>query len=232
MSSIDIGYIFRFKEGEKRFKFLFNSETFELQSNKPATKPEWIRLDFHQCPHCPLKPEETAHCPLAAALSGIIASFSNINSFDEVTVHAITAQRSISAKTTVQKGVSSMIGLLTPASGCPHTAFFRPMARFHLPFSTEEETIYRSTSMYMLAQLFRIMDGKELDIGLEGLKKIYEDMHTLNSAFADRLRAGTKKDSSVNAVIILDIFTKSVKAVIDEKLEEIRYIFAPYLQNR
>ena len=231
MSSIAISYIFRFKEGEKRFKFLFNSETFELQSGNPATKPEWTRLDFHQCPHCSLKPEENAQCPLAAALSDIITSFSNITSFDEVIVHAITSQRSISAKTTAQKGVSSLIGLLTPASGCPHTIFFRPMARFHLPFSTEEETIYRSTSMYMLAQLFKAMDGKELDIGLEGLKKIYEDMHTLNCAFADRLRAGTKKDSSVNAMIILDIFTKSLKAVIDEKLEEIRYIFTPYLQN-
>lgn len=231
MNTIDIKYIFRLQEGEKRFEFSFSADTFELQGKGGAEKESWTSLAFNQCPHCPLKAGETAECPLALTLSGIIRSFRNVNSFEEVQVRVITPQRSLSAKTTAQKGVSSLIGLLTPASGCPHTIFFRPMARFHLPFATEEETIYRATSMYILAQLFRIREGKKPDYALEGLKKIYKDMHTLNSAFADRLRAGAEKDSTVNALIILDLFTKSIPDVINEKLEEIQYLFAPYLQD-
>jgi hypothetical protein len=30
----------------------------------------------------------------------------------------------------------------------------KPMARFHLPLASEEETIYRATTMYLLAQYF------------------------------------------------------------------------------
>jgi hypothetical protein len=39
-------------------------------------------------------------------------------------------------------------------SGCRYTAYFKPMARFHLPFANEEETAYRAISMYLLSQRF------------------------------------------------------------------------------
>ena len=56
-------------------------------------------------------------------------------------------------------------------SGCPHMDFFKPMARFHLPLANAEETVYRATSMYLLAQYFLQREGKEADMELEGLKK-------------------------------------------------------------
>ena len=50
----------------------------------------------------------------------------------------------------------------------------------------------------------------------------------LNKAVAERLRAATETDSSVNAIILLDVFAQALPFVIEESLEEIRYLFAPF----
>ena len=43
------------------------------------------------------------------------------------------------------------------------------MARFHLPLASSAETIYRSVSMYFMAQYFLAKEGKEPDLELEGI---------------------------------------------------------------
>jgi hypothetical protein len=123
------------------------------------------------------------------------------------------------------------MGLVMATSGCPHMAFFKPMARFHLPFSSSEETIYRATSMYLLAQYFLKKQGKHADLDLAGLREIYKNIEIVNVAVAKRLRAATEADSAVNAIILLDIYTKAVPVIIEESLEEIRYLFAPYFKK-
>jgi len=84
------------------------------------------------------------------------------------------------------------------------------MARFHLPFADVDETLYRATSMYLLAQYFRQQEGKAGDFELEGLKHIYDNIQLVNAAVADRLRAATKTDATVNAIIILDTFAQAI----------------------
>ena len=106
------------------------------------------------------------------------------------------------------------------------------MARFHLPLASNEETVYRATSMYLLAQYFLRKEGVRTDLELDGLMRIYEEMQIINVAIAERLRAATTTDSSVNAIVVLDVYAKTVGMVIEGSLERIRYIFAPYFQNR
>ncbi|RMF19771.1 MAG: hypothetical protein D6758_01175 [Gammaproteobacteria bacterium] len=110
-------------------------------------------------------------------------------------------------------------------------AFFKPMARFHLPFSDEEETIYRAASMYLLAQYFRAQEGLEAELDLEGLRKAYQAIHIMNMDFSERLRAIAKGDSAVNAVVLLDLFTKTMPWAIDDKLSEIRFLFEGFLKD-
>ena len=124
------------------------------------------------------------------------------------------------------------MGIVIATSGCPHTVFLKPMARFHLPFATEEETLYRATSMYLLAQYFLQREGKKGDFELQGLREIYDNIQLVNTAIAKRLRAACKTDASVNAIICLDMYAKAIPYVIEESLEEIRYLFTPYLTDR
>lgn len=83
--------------------------------------------------------------------------------------------------------------------------------------------------MYMLAQYFLEKKGKTVDIELQGLRQIYINIHLVNSTIVSRLRVASKTDSSINSIIMLDMFAKAMPYVIEEHLDEIRYLFAPYL---
>jgi hypothetical protein len=109
--------------------------------------------------------------------------------------------------------------------------FFKPMARFHLPLASEDETVYRAAANYLLAQYFLCNQGKKPDFELKGLKTIYQNMQIINTTIAQRLRAATETDSSVNAIILLDLYAKAMPYVIKEALEEIRQLFVPFLEQ-
>ena len=211
----------------ENFKFELNANNLELESNLPRCLPPWTKLEFYQCPNCPLEPVGHPHCPLAANIHSIVKRFDGLNSYDEITVEVVASQRWIAQRTTAQMGISSMMGLVIAACGCPHTAFFKPMAWFHLPLASEEETLFRATSFYMLAQYYSKKDGRTADFEFEGLARIYQNMQTVNCAIARRLREATANDSSVNAIVILDSFAQIVPFAIEESLEELRYLFLP-----
>lgn len=189
------------------------------------TPPDWTRLDQNRCPNCPLKPEQTTYCPAALALVPLVARFEHLLSHDRVFLEVTTAERTISGQTTIQRAVSSLMGLLLAASNCPHTAFFKPMARFHLPLASEEETIYRATSTYMLTQYFQKLRGREPDFSLEELNRIYQNIHEVNRTMAQRLRQASTTDSSINAIILLDMYAKAMPYAIKQALDEISYLF-------
>jgi hypothetical protein len=228
--NLEIRYCFTLPDGsQERFNLHLDPTNLELVSNKPEKLPPWTNLDFHQCSHCPLAVDTYPHCPLAANLVNIVRPFDRILSCDEVHVEVTSEERLSSQDTTAQIGISSVMGLVIATSGCPHTAFFRPMARFHLPLAGKEETIYRATSMYLLAQYFLKQIGKDADIELEGLTRIYHNIHIVNKSTAKRLRASSERDSAVNAIVLLDMYALILPHVIKKSLEEIRYLFAPFL---
>jgi hypothetical protein len=232
MAIIAIQYCFQLSdERQEIFNLELDEESLELVGNVQDSLPDWTRLDFHQCANCPLGVDTHPYCPVALHLADIVRRFEEILSYDEVHVDVFTEERRISQDTTAQLGLASLMGLMMAASGCPHMAFFKPMVRFHLPMSTDEETIYRAVSMYLLAQYFVRQKDRQTDFHLEGLKDIYKNVQLTNSYVADRLRAATKSDSSLNGLITLDMFAKTMLFAIKESLEDIRYLFRPYLDD-
>ena len=123
------------------------------------------------------------------------------------------------------------MGLIMATSGCPRTAFLKPMARFHLPFASEEETVYRVTSMYMLAQYFLGLEGQTDVDGFSGLTRMYGELEYVNTAMAKRLRAATETDSSLNAIVLLDLFAKTVPWALNRSLSDLRHLFTPYFES-
>ena len=162
----------------------------------------------------------------------IVDRFDHILSYDKIMLEVMMDERIVIRSTTAQKGLSSLVGIVIAASSCPHTKFFKPMLRFHLPLASEAETIYRAASMYLLAQYFVLNEGKKADFELHGLEEIYNNMHMINVAIAERLRVASKTDALINAIILLDMFTKSIPSVIEESLDELRYLFTPYLGKK
>ena len=224
--TLNIRYRFLFPNGrEEIVEVKIDKLTMESLPDNSGNPPDWCRLDFHQCPNCPLNVATHPYCPLAAGLVKLMAAHHDVLSHDEVEMEATTPERVVSKHTTAQRAVSSLMGLIMATSGCPHMAFLKPMARYHLPLATEEETIFRAVSTYLLAQYFRHKHAQSTDLDLENLKKIYAEIRIVNVAMASRLRTVSEQDSAVNAVILLDIFAKTLPYSIEDSLEEIRYLF-------
>ena len=232
METSVIQYRFHLPDNSREdFKLEINRRNLELKGNIPERLPRWTKLDFFQCSNCPLDVVSHTHCPLAANIANIVRRFDGLFSFDKIRVEVFTEERQITQHTTVQKGIGSMMGLIIATCGCPHTEFFKPMARFHLPLASTEETIFRATSMYLLAQYYLKKEGSNADFDLDGLVSIYHNMQIVNTAIAERLRAATMTDSSLNALVLLASYAQALPLAIEESLERIRHLFSPFLSN-
>lgn len=231
-NAITIRYSFLLEDGlQESFELTVDPQSVEIVSPEGDSLPSWTRLDYCQCPHCPVASGTYENCPAASNLVFLVSRCDKILSHDKITLEVETPDRNVSQKTTAQRALSSLIGLLMAASKCPHTAFFKPMARYHLPLASEEETIFRATASYMLAQYFRNESNSNADLSLDGLRQIYKNMQMINMQMAKRLRSASKSDSSINAIVILDMYAKALPYAIGTSLEELRVLFIPYLEQ-
>ena len=230
--TIDIAYHFRCADGDKRKASLcikLDAKQLEAVRSTNGAPPDWAQLDTHQCSVCPLSKETTPQCPAALAFVDILDEFGPLLSFTEVEVTVETRERTVHSKTTVQKALSSLVGLSMATSGCPILARFKPMARFHLPLATREETIFRSVGAYLLGQYFLMRRGETPDMDLRGLRETYDLIHEVNVGLANRLRVIPAGDAHLNALVILDLFAHALPYSIDESLAELEHMFTSFM---
>ena len=194
----------------------------------PAEPPAWTALDFHKCPHCPLDAAEEPFCPAAVSIASLAEAVEGLWSYDIVSLKVRTPERSFSfSPVPLQAGLKSLMGLVLPTSGCPHTAFFRPMARFHVPLATMEENAYRVASMYMLGQWIRQDQGAEAQFDFDGLNHLYDQVKVVNKHLSKRLEE-FKTDASKNAVALLYVLAELLPRMLEDSLAPIRPLFASY----
>ena len=218
-----IRYRFDLPDGSQRaLDFSFDAADFRLTNPAPAEPPFWTKLEFNQCANCPLNSAEHPHCPAALQMASAIEPLNALVSFDTVGVTVTQAERAIHAETTAQQAMSSVLGLIMATAGCPWTARFRPMARFHLPFATEMETVYRSVSMFLLA---REMTGDTDARGFDALETLYRNLHVVNRDMSRRLGAATRADPARNAMALLDAYTTLLPAALESSLAELEPLF-------
>ncbi len=230
MESVNYHYHFFFQNGrEELFDIALDGTTLAPLDPLPPDLPAWTQLEFQQCSNCPLTTADTPHCPLAARLTPLVNKMSDVVSIDDVKVEVTQDERLITRTASAQEGISTLMGIITATSGCPHTVFFKPMARFHLPFANTEETFYRAASMYMLGQYYRWQAGKSVDMELKGMRQFYDQVAEVNMGIANRLRSEKREDGSVNAIVLLDIFVKIMPVLLDDTLTELQPLFKPYI---
>jgi len=225
-------YEFRLGDGSvKEFTVILEHDSLNLIFDRPENPPEWTKLEYYKCPNCPLNANDTPHCPVALSLTGLIDFFKDSYSYEEAEIVVENETRATKKKTSLQNGVSSLLGIFMVTSGCPVLSKIRPMVRTHLPFSTLEETSFRVLSTYLLAQYFNKSKGKEPDWELKKLSKIYEEILTVNKSFCQRLSHIKIKDASINALIILYSFDGYLTLKIDEhRLSNIELLCDTYFE--
>ena len=224
-------YMFILGDGRKKeFSVELDAET--LNQIRPADDgpPEWTALDFHRCENCPLDPLKHSHCPAALSMVEVVDFFHDDMSYDESDVYIEAPSRNYSRHISLQEGISSLVGLLMATSGCPHLERLKPMARFHLPFADDYETIYRILSMYLMAQYFISRGGGEPDWEMKNLVGLYDGIRKVNRHFVQRLTNIRVRDASLNALVKLDCFAMSVEFTINQGLvDDYRHLFEPFL---
>jgi hypothetical protein len=219
-----ITYVFHLAQGKtERIALTFDPDSFLLQIDPALAVENWMALDFKKCVHCPLTAETHPLCPFARALGGFIHAFDSFYSYERSVVEVVTAQRTVVAERPLQDAMASILGLIGATSGCPHLAFFRPMARFHLPFASEQETLVRVFSLRLLGNYLR-SEG-EGAAGLGELEALYREVNRVNEGMAERIRAAFPKDAVVNAIVILDTFAHTVPFVVRDALRELQPLF-------
>jgi hypothetical protein len=222
-----IRYRFDLPDGsQKTLEFSFDATTFKLQNPAPADPPFWTELKFNRCANCPLNEQDHPHCPAALQMAGALEPLKALVSFDTVGVTVLQFERKVYAETTVQQAMSSVFGLIMATSGCPWTDRLRPMARFHVPFAGETETLYRSVSMYLLSQEFVPREKRDAGAaGFAALEDLYRNLHVVNRDMSRRLGAAATTDPARNALALLDSFTLLLPAALERSLDELQPLF-------
>ncbi len=224
-----INYHFRFEDGTRKvFRVNLDAESLNLIPSDNQAKPEWARVANCRCQHCQVDENEIQYCPIAVNISDVVDFFKAYVSHDDVEVLVKTEDRLYGKKTTVQQALGSLLGVYMAASGCPLMEKLKPMVRFHLPFATLEETVFRSASVYLLGQYFVKKQGRHADLDLIQLADFYKGIQMVNRCMAERLRQVVGKDAINNAVICLDMFAKELPYAIEESLKELQGLFSVY----
>jgi len=210
-----IRYGFALPDGSARtLEFDFDPVDFRMLRAPVENPPFWTALGFCRCANCPLDEASSPQCPAALQME--------LASYDQVGVTVMEDERTVFAETTAQQAMSSVLGLIMATAGCPWTDRLRPMARFHLPFATEAETVYRSICMFLLA---REISGANQPQGFAALEELYRNLHVVNRDMSRRLGAVASTDPARNAMALLDAVTTLVPAALDCSLDELRPLF-------
>jgi len=224
-------YIFKFIDGSSSsFEVYLDPQTLNciLPEQDP---PEWANLKYEQCENCPLDETVSPQCPVAYCISTMTDVFREFSSHETSHVLVMTRHRDYSKATTLQEGLTSLMGLYMASSGCPHLERLKPLTRLHLPFASLDENVLRTASIYLLIQYHRMKKGKHPDWEFKRLETIYDRIRVVNSGISRRLRHAARKEASLTALANLDYTASLVPFVIDETLENIEQSVTSYMEE-
>jgi len=211
-------YSFRYLDGTiKKLAIELDNNTLSF-INKEDSPPTWAKLENSKCPNCTLDPSKNKYCPIAKNLTGLVEMFQSSDSSEKVEITLKSQERSYTKRSTLQRGLSSIIGIIMTSSGCSILDKLRPLVRYHLPLASLDETRFRVISMYLIAQYYRKENDLEPDWELNDLSKLYAEIQIVNKFFCDRLIAMNMEDASTNALTILNCFANYIPFSLTEDL--------------
>ncbi|WLD58236.1 hypothetical protein NFC81_00235 [Salinispirillum sp. LH 10-3-1] len=229
-------YIFRFNDRSPLTISVQQNDQGLISGVLPESKDSLspvTALAHCQCAHCPLQADEHPYCPLAATICPALAEFGQLTSYEETRVLVVTEERSYLKRTSLQQGLRSLLGLLMGGSGCPYMLYFRPLARFHLPFSSDAETVFRSLGNFLIAQhLHNRRHSGDQPGSSKTLERIYADVHQVNAGMSRRLRSMASSDAINNALVLLDLFTGLMNTYLEEETDTLEHLYAEFIAQQ
>lgn len=198
------------------------SYTHSLEQKEPidvSDAEDWTKLSFHRCSACSC--DQQQYCHIAVRLQKPARLLNEFVSHQPLEVEVIAPERTYFKKTNAQEGLSSLFGLVMATSGNPAFDHLRGLARFHLPFASLEETMFRSASAYIMREFIRDGDMPDKQAIQDGLRAKYDVIAEVNRCAIYRLRQGIvpQFDAQQNAIIILDSLGAMVSLSLENRLK-------------
>lgn len=206
-----------------RYPLAFDDQHQLIPATVAGPGRAWTQLGFQQCSHCPLREADSPQCPVARNLDHIVEDTKETVSHRRASVRVVTPERTYTKECSTQDGLRSLFGLIMATSGCPHLDWLRPLARFHLPFSDHEETLFRVLALQFV-ESFLANRGASLADGITILNERYADVEKLNQEFIRRIRNYCQADADKNALAALDMFAQFFAIVRDDNFEDLRRV--------
>ncbi len=220
----EILYRFEFDDGKAwQYNLRFDNQNSLQQFDETPVK-DWARLEYHKCTHCPLNTVSNQYCPVAENIDHIVEDSKDIVSYTEVNVSVVTPEREYRKRCAVQQGLLSLFGLVMATSDCPHLLWLRPLARFHLPFATIEEALFRALSLQLSSEFFN-KNRLDIELSKQQLSDSYEKVSILNHCFIERIRSYCSGDADKNAIAALDLWVQAINIFREDNFEPIAKYF-------
>lgn len=203
---------------------------FEVDLDRDPTKSlapqgehaHWTELQCHRCENCPLDEGKHRYCPVAIDVEKIAEAFINTMSITRADVWVRTAERAYFKNCDSQTFLNSLFGVVMASSACPILSKLKPMAYFHLPFATVEETVHRLVGSYLVNQYLNYREGESNpDWDLKGIETLYRDLKQINIQFMKRMRTASEEDASINALQSYVSITNIIGMGVDDILSKL-----------
>jgi len=88
-----------------------------------------------------------------------------------------------------------------------------------------DETVFRSTSVYLFRQYFEYKNGGTPDLHLTKLDEHYKKVQEVNKGMLGRIDMVVEKDDDMNAIIILNAIAQIFSMEIESNLNSFEYLF-------
>lgn len=206
-------------DGGKRIGFKILLNRTQGLSKEPGIYPDWTLLNFQKCSNCPLSDSDFLYCPTAVDIKNAVEEFAKISSIKEMNVVVHVQERTIRKRCDAQTGLNSLLGLLMATSACPILSRLNSLAKFHLPFASINETLYRTVGDYLIKQYMIKNEGAKPDFELVGLEALYTELAELNRCFLGRIKEVAKLDSSLNVIANLSSLSMMMRISIKDRLK-------------
>lgn len=213
---MNVGYHFKLQDG-RRIDFKVTDQP--VVPREPL--PKWTRLEHCRCANCPLKSDQSRHCPAAVAILPVVDAFQAEDAYQPVEVSVEDDRRSYVKQTSLEEALRSLLGLKMATSGCPVLSELKSMAVHHLPFASSDEFIMRSVSHYLLQQYFAMRRDQEPDWELEGLVERNKRLQLVNQALWQRIHAVCQGDSNLKALLNFFSMASSVSVSLESQLRKL-----------
>jgi hypothetical protein len=219
---MEVKYNFEFDDdSDLSYKIDVDRTGMRVDVNKNQT-PDWIALTHCQCSNCPLKVSDTEVCPAAFDIQDVIEDFQSKPANQKVNINVIASDRSYSKRTNVEEGLRSLMGLILATSKCPILSQLKPMAIHHMPFSSSNEFILRSVSVYLLQQYFEYRGERTPDWDLKGLISRNKQLQLVNQALWQRIHLDNNNDSNLKTLLSFFSMSSSVSVSLETQLQKLK----------